>query len=154
MSVLEALKTLSEAHGASELARAFHALQGSVRRFRRAADAKLGTLAQTYAEAMRLWDADKAAGVPKAERFARLEKTLRAVWPQTREWHYLCVACRDLGLELYECSGGSECGRTKKHLPHTYGRPCVCAKGALYQDKPKPEPTDYKQAGFSKVGRK
>lgn len=114
----------------------------------------LGALAQTFMAAMRIWDAEKAEGVPKPERLARLEKTLRACWPFAREWKYLCNECGDLGLVYYECSGGSECGRVNKHLPHTYGRPCFCSKGSRFTAKPKPQADDFKQAGkMTKVGR-
>jgi hypothetical protein len=150
MSLSDALQTLAQAHGAAELARAFHVLQGQARRLRRATDTTWGTLSQTFVAAMRIWDQQKADGVSKAERLAGLEQTLRAAWPQTRAWHYLCVACSDLGLELFECDGGSACGRTKRHLPHTYGRACVCAKGAAFREAPKPEPADFKAAGRSK----
>lgn len=154
MSLTDALKTLSDAHGPHALVSAFHALQGNVRRLRKASQQQWGNLAQTYQEAMRLWDADKLAGVSRAERIARLEKSLRAAWPPAREWHYFCVACGDTGLELSECGGLSDCGRTKAHLPHTYGRACLCAKGSKFSEKPKPEAADYKSAGFTKVGKR
>lgn len=154
MSLQDALQSLSEAHGPKALLAAFDSLQGRVRRARKAFTQQYGMLAQTYLEAMKIWDADKADGVPREERARRLEKSLRASWPQTREWKFLCNECGDLGLVYYECSGGSECGRMKKHLPHSYGRPCFCSKGAAFKSAPKPEATDYKQAGFSKVGRR
>lgn len=154
MSLTDALKTLSDAHGPRALVAAFNTLQGQVRRARKASANELGTLAQTFTAAMRIWDAQKAEGVSKAERLEGLEKTLRVAWPQAREWKYLCAECGDLGLVYYECGGGSECGRIKKHLPHTYGRPCFCAKGAKFAEKPKPQAEDFKAAGkMVKVGR-
>lgn len=156
MSLTDALQTLANAHGPSALAGAFHALQGQVKRARRASRQQFGALAQTFTEAMRIWDAEKAEGVSKTERLARLERTLRAAWPRRRDeaWHYVCVACSDLGLEMFECDGGSTCGRGKPHLPHSYGRPCLCAKGTRYTEKPKADAADYKQAGFTKVGKR
>ena len=154
MSLTDALKALSDAHGGKALAQAFNALQGHVRQARRAARAQYGTLAQTFMAAMQIWDAQKAEGVPKAERLQGLEKTLKASWPQTRVWKYLCNECMDIGLVYYDCSGGSECGRHKPHLAHTYGRPCFCAKGERFRDKQKPAAEDFKQAGFTKVGKR
>jgi hypothetical protein len=149
MSLTDALKTLSDAHGPKALASAFAAVQGQVRRARKAADKGLGPLAQTFVAAMRIWDQQKADGVSKAERLAGLEKTLRAAWPQTREWKYLCD-CDDLGIKVSECPGDATCGRYKAHLPHTFGTPCWCPAGAKYRDKPKPSPEDFTAAGKSK----
>jgi hypothetical protein len=155
MSLQDALQTLSNAHGPAELARAFSRLQGHVRSRRQALQRQIGNLAQTYLAAMEIWDTQKREGVPKVERLAGLERTLRAAWPQTREWKYLCNECGDLGLVYYECGGGSECGRVKRHLPHTYGRACHCVRGEKFRAQPKVNPeADYKQAGFTKVGRR
>lgn len=154
MSLQDALDTLSAAHGAQALAAAFHAVEREARRKLKVSRETFGLLARTYWAAMDIYDAQKAEGVPRAERLAGLEKSLRAVWPQTREWHYLCVACSDLGLELRECDGNTSCGRHKAHLPHTYGVPCLCAKGAAFQPVQKPAAADFKAAGkMTRMGR-
>jgi hypothetical protein len=152
MSITDALKTLSDAHGSRALAAAFAAVQGQVRRARKAAAKELGALAKTYAVAMRIWDAQKADGVSKADRIAGLERTLRAAWPQMREWKYLCSSCHDYGLVIGDCPGthNATCGRTKPHLPHDFGTPCWCQAGNTYRDKPKPSAEDFTQAGKSK----
>lgn len=114
------------------------------------------SLTEIYAEAMRIWEAQKAEGVSKAERLEGLEKTLRVAWPQTREWKFSCRDCDDVGLMYAECPGNDHCGRTKPHLPHTYGAPCFCPKGAMFRSRPKPEPEDFKAAGkgFSRIGKR
>ena len=153
MNRSDALQSLSDAHGPKALASAFAVLQGTVRRARRAAKREGGMLAQTVYAALDIWDQQKADGVSRAERLAGLEKTLRAAWPQTREWKYLCQ-CNDLGLKLSECPGDSTCGRHRDHLPHTFGTPCWCPTGAKYREKPKADPADFKAAGMTKVGKR
>lgn len=159
MSIADALSALSQAHGSQALASAFRALQGQVRRDRRAKDASRGTLATTYIAAMAIWDAQKADGIPRAERLSGLEKSLRAAWPQTREWKYLCERCSDYGLEILSCQGVTDaiCGEVKPHYAHEFGQPCWCAAGARFREKPKPAPEDFQAAGKSKpmtrVGR-
>jgi hypothetical protein len=152
MSLSDALKTLSDAHGPSALARAFGALQGQVRQARRAAKSQYGNLAQTFVAAMRIWDAQKADGVPKAERLAGLEKSLRAAWPQSADpgRFYKCRECWDVGAIDCQCPGTDHCGRHKPHLPHSYVAPCFCASGVKFKEKPKPSPEDFKSAGRSK----
>jgi hypothetical protein len=152
MSLSDALRTLSAAHGPVELARAFRSLQGQARRARKAADAQGGTLAQTIQAALRIWDGQTADGLPLAERQAGLERTLRAAWPQTREWRYLCATCDDVGLIFAECPGNDHCGRSLPHPPHSYGAPCFCPKGVRFKEKPA-EPGDFRQAGRSKPTR-
>ena len=160
MSLIDALKALSDAHGPKALAHAFAHVQGQVRGARRAAKQQWGQLAETFGIAMRLWDEQKAAGVPREGRIAGLEQSLRAAWPQTREWKYLCGGCDDTGLRLHECPGDKPfCGRRKAHLPHEYGEPCSCAAGLKYQPQPEAAPQDFRQAGkakpqgFSRMGR-
>lgn len=145
---------LAKARTPAELASAHRAARRAVLAARRAS--KLGPLAQTYTAAMEIWDAEKADGVSLDERLAHLEKTLRVAWPQSREWHYLCASCRDIGLEMLTCSGDASCGRQNAHLPHDYGKPCWCAKGAKFRERPKPTKEDFKAAGktkMTKVGR-
>lgn len=68
-----------------------------------------GVLAQTYTEAMRLWDRQKSDGIPRDTRLQMLEQTLRAAWPQRREWKVLCNACGDTGWIDRLCSPMSKC---------------------------------------------
>lgn len=108
-------------------------------------------LAATYIEAMRLWDLQKAENVPLRTRLAGLERTLRAAWPQTRVWHYLCEQCSDHGLIMYFCKG-SDCGQGRvPHEAHEYGRPCSCVKGARFRDAPA-SVNDVQQAGKVRKG--
>lgn len=47
-----------------------------------------------------------------------------------------CPACLDSGWEAFECSGQHDCGRRRRHLPHTYARPCNCRPmNRTYQDR-------------------
>ena len=102
----------------------------------------------TYLEALRLMAAQAAQGVPREERLAGLEHTLRAAWPQTRKWTYLCERCTDTGWALCLCTPETPCGRPFR-LPrgsnrsgsldstgqgfcavgHAYVVPCWCARG-------------------------
>ena len=156
MNLKDELDRLARAHGPSELASAFSQLQGAVKRQRREDARKLGPLAQTLKAAMAIWDQQKTEGVPRVERVAGLEKTLRAAWPKSRErpWQYLCDNCNDLGLVMRECSGDAICGRQQEHYPHSYGKPCWCPKGSKFKIKP-PSGDDFTSAGkgFSKAGR-
>lgn len=153
MSLDDDLKTLGDAHGPKALARAFAQLQGTIRTTRRAASKTWGLLASTFAEAMRIWDGQKADGVSKAQREADLEKTLRAAWPQVREWYYLCSSCRDMGLAMSACPGDATCGRGKPHLPHDFGRPCSCQAGERFRERPRPVPAPPPSRKLTKVGQ-
>ena len=86
-------------------------------------------LAATILEALKQRDAQKQAGALPAELAANLEQTLRASWPVTRAWHYLCERCRDKGWEYFDCPGDRTCGRAHDHGAHEYVRPCTCAAG-------------------------
>lgn len=171
MSVTDALQKLSEAHGASALASAFRALQGQVKRARKAASG-LGPLAQTFTEAMRIWDAQKAEGVEQAERVAGLEKSLRAAWPFEREWKYLCQHCDDTGWTFRTCTQDNPCrrpfklqgafsddytGRGRCTDGHTFCAPCNwCDKGQTFRrslEHTKAKPEDFTQATRSKPTR-
>lgn len=157
MTLIEAVKSVKE-----------------ILRSRRAAHKVDGVLAQTYVAAMHIWDAQKEQGVTIAERQAGLEKSLRAAWPQTREWHYLCVQCDDTGFEFRVCREGARCGRQFK-LPgshaddhtgrgncgdtHNYMVPCRCSKGrdisAGLHKQPLPSvASDFTQAGRTKPTNK
>lgn len=145
-----ALDELAKAHGSAALTAAFHRLQRQVRAARARSRKTFGILAQTYMAAMASWDAQKAAGVTLAERYATLERTFRAAWPLTREWKFLCAACDDYGLAIGCCPGDTTCGRTKPHGPHEFGAPCFCKKGDRFRQKTRPI-EDYTAA--TKVGK-
>lgn len=108
-----------------------------------------GVLAETIRTALQIRDQMKADGATTQECHAALEKTLRASWPQRREWKYLCQDCRDYGLITVECDGGRSCGRDQPHLPHDYGTPCWCSRGEQFKAKPKAD-DDFTQAGTAR----
>jgi len=147
MTVLDAVKL------------AHDALKKAVPWKRRKAAFEDGALAQTYIEAMRIWDQEKADGVPLAMRQQQLERTLRLAWPQTRVWKYVCERCGDTGWENRVCTRETHCGRRRCEPGHDYVVPCVCPKGEARnrQLHPKATPEDFQQAGkrkgFTKVGR-
>lgn len=43
----------------------------------------------------------------------------------TDEREIVCDDCLDSGWCRFECTG-LDCGRRRKHLPHTYAKPCPC----------------------------
>jgi len=94
-------------------------------------------LAQKFREAMQAWDAMKAEQVAFLERVRHLRRALAAVWPQTHRPVYLCEACSDYGLILFDCPGDVTCGRHKPHLPHAFGKPCECKAGVKYTARAK-----------------
>lgn len=114
-------------------------------------------LVATFKQAMVIWDAQKAEGVPISARIANLSASLKHAWPITREWHYVCKSCDDYGLVIEDCPGDASCGRPKAHLPHDNGRPCWCPAGNKFKGKVKPEPHDFQRAGKitkpSRIGR-
>lgn len=144
-----ALARLAEAHGSGALADAFGEVRRAVLQKRRVDQKSIGALAATMTEAMRIWDEQKADGVPVVDRQAGLIKTLQAAWPKGRSepWHDLCASCRDYGLVMHDCPGDATCGdapagsthqrRKVPHLPHEYGSPCWCDKGKRFRIKPK-----------------
>jgi hypothetical protein len=157
---------------------AHEALQAAVPGLRRTARKTEGRLAEAYREAMQIMDRQKADGVPFMERMKGLDAVLRAVWPFTREWHYVCQECHDTGLVMLVCQRGNRCDgistRTDgpnqqpgKYLrfcgkdpdgeyEHDYGRACYCSLGARFRSRPKPTPDDFQSAGkskFTRVGR-
>lgn len=111
------------------------------------------SLAAGVMDAMRLWDEQKAAGVPLADRQRALFGVIRDLWPVTREWKYLCTNCSDSGLAIAVCPGDATCGRSKAHLAHEFGTPCWCGLGSRFREKPKPGPEDFTEAGRSKPTR-
>ena len=112
-------------------------------------DTPLGILAQTFREAMRIWDQQKADGVSEAARRNGLEQTLRAAWPQTRVWHYLCVHCEDHGLVIdIRASEAAD-----QHSQPVY-RPCHCARGARFRPRPPPRDEDFVEAGKTRKSAK
>ena len=120
-------------------------------------------LADTVQEALRLWDAQKAEGLPKETRAKNLEQVLRVAWPKGREsgWKYLCTGCNDYGLVMSECPGDATCGRDKAHLPHEFGTPCWCSLGKRFKKPERGPDDDFTTAGtakprhrsFSRMGR-
>lgn len=119
---------------------------------------RAGVLVRVYREAMVIWRAMRADGAPVSECVGGLTKSLRTAWPQTREWKYLCQSCDDYGLVMGECPGDATCGRTRAHLPHSFGTPCWCDKGRQFREKPKREDDPIAAAartgkrGFTKAG--
>ena len=103
-------------------------------------------LGQTIKAALIEWDAQKLAGATLYERRRNLEQTLRAAWPQTREWKFLCQECRDYGLQMMDCPGDATCGSAKPHLAHDYGVPCWCKVGARFKAKERTEQTAVESA--------
>lgn len=108
------------------------------------------SLGDAIRDAIELRKKLKAQGVGNLD--ATFEAAVRAIWPFTREWHYYCDVCRDVGLEILACPGGDGqgaqafCGRRKQHVAHEFGRPCRCQKGEAFRDKPK-APADFAEAG-------
>ena len=158
-SLEDDLLMLAAAHGQTALLHAFARLQGTIRAARRAAARTWGPLSTTVMETLRISEAQKADEMSQVEHDAGLEHTLRLVWPQTRAWKFLCVTCSDYGLVMAGCPGDDTCGRDKAHLPHEFGRPCGCSRGARHRETPKPTADDFTSAGQSKsrmtrVGRR
>lgn len=127
-----------------------------------------GLLAQTVREALRLRDQMRADGSTEEELTKGLEQTLRAAWPQTRPWHYICEDCSDTGWRHQICTPETPCGRpfTKPGQSaddytgrgrcgpnHTYVEPCWCRKGELRRSgmDAKPKSEDY--LGVGKVSK-
>lgn len=90
-------------------------------------------LATTVMEAIKQRDLQRSEGASDYELQRNLEKTLRAAWPKSRPWVFLCEDCGDTGLVMFTCGGLGECHRQKPHPAHTYGVPCQCAAGARFQ---------------------
>jgi hypothetical protein len=147
-------------------------LRAHVRRKRRTVQATDGKLVRAYIAAMDRYDAQKAAGVPFAERVQDLEEFVRAEWPFTRTWMTICAQCGDTGLVMATCRRGARCRgiSTRTDSPgkqpgkyqrlcardpdsdyeHTYGIPCACPKGTRFTTAPKPAAEDFVSAGKSK----
>jgi len=106
---------------------------------------------------MEAWDAMKAEGIALADRQRHLRKVLALAWPKLQRWDYRCDRCNDYGLIMLDCPRDHTCGRSRPHLPHEYGVPCHCAKGAKFVAKQKAA-EDYTSAGkkprqLTRVGR-
>lgn len=54
---------------------------------------------------------------------------------RTEPWRHECASCHDTGwIQHLECDGGSICGRTRPHAPHSYTDVCGCrATNRTYQ---------------------
>lgn len=173
------LDQLAQATSPQELREKHREVVKQIGKSRRAADRLLGPLAQTYIEAMRIWEAQKADGVSLEDRRLALQASLRAAWPKGRiePWKYLCTRCDDCGWTFHTCTPETPCGRPFKLANsrggddwtgrgrctpgHSFVLPCWCEKGqAMRQSvegRPKPQPGDFQQAGkgrsgFTKVG--
>lgn len=167
-----ALDALAQAHGSSELAAAFRGVQRHVRNVRRG-DAKVhGRLSTAIIEAWDLRKKLKADGLSGAELDKGLEAVLRDFWPFTREWKFICADCHDSGFQVYVCRRGQRCSgistrtdgprETALHhrricatnpesdYEHEYGQACFCARGERFRAKPKPEASDFTDAGKGK----
>lgn len=151
------------------------ALKKRVKKARKDAKKTEGKLATAFVDAIKILDAQKVAGVPFLERIKGLEGVLRAVWPQTREWHYGCTACHDSGLVMHVCKAGARCDGISTRIDspgarpgkyrrlcaqdpqstyeHEYGTPCFCDRGRRFREVPKLGAEDFTAAGKSKPTR-
>lgn len=110
-------------------------------------------LSKIIAEAVLAREQLRADGASAADIDQGFERIVRAVWPFTREWHYLCDLCDDTGLRMFECTAAHRCdgistrtdgphdtpGKYKRlctmgdpNYTHTWGEPCHCPKGARF----------------------
>jgi len=171
---------LSDDDRIKEIERELWELRQGIKAKRKAAHKVEGKVAAAFEAALKIVDQQKAAGVPFEERMRGLEGVLRAVWPQTRAWHYDCDACQDTGLVMHVCRRGARCNGISTridgpHSPpgkyrrlcftnaesdyeHDYGEPCFCKNGARFREKPPAKPDDFSDAGKAKsmtrIGRK
>lgn len=119
---------------------------------RRTAAKQDGDLHALGREVFQIWDRMKANGESFQDRCAYLVGILKQILKHGREWKYLCARCDDYGLEISECPGDATCGRHRPHLPHSFGSPCVCAKGRAFEPKVKDvHPEDFTAAGKTKT---
>lgn len=123
-------------------------LRKAVPKLRKTARETDGDLHALGRETFRIWDRMRDNGESFNQRCAYLVGILKQILRHGREWKYLCERCDDYGLELHECSGDATCGRHRVHLPHSYGKPCVCSKGRAFEKPAKDVyPEDFTQAG-------
>jgi len=141
LSVDTALAALAEAHGPAALAYAYAKLKTAVRRQRREQQIS-SVLGATIDAAVRLRLQMREDGASEQELAAGLEQTVRASWPFTREWKYLCHNCDDTGGEWRACPGDATCGRDAPHRPHDFVKPCWCSLGRRFREKTKPTDGD------------
>lgn len=144
-----ALDALSKAHGSAELASAMRSVQRTVKKNRRSDAQEVGPFAKAVMEALDMRDKLKADGVSGKDLDAGLEAVLRDVWPKGADdsRHASCLECNGCGLVIHNCPGDATCGRSGMHAAHDYGTPCWCEKGRRFRDKPKPEPSEFTDAG-------
>lgn len=147
-----ALDALAKAHGSAELTSAMRTVQRTVRTNRKAAGKEVGPFARAVMEALDYRDTLKAQGVSGKDLDKGLEAVLREVWPKGQgdpndpRWA-LCAECNGYGLVMHDCPGDATCGRYQTHAPHDYGTPCWCDKGRRFREKPKPEASEFTDAG-------
>lgn len=131
------------------------------------------SLWETVKEALRLRDQMRADGASDTELAKGLEQSVRAAWPQGREWQYKCDDCRDTGLIEMVCKAGQRCEGTSSRVDHwkdepgkyrrlcalnptsdyehTYTMPCFCAAGSRFKRQaPTPETDDDRAAKVQK----
>jgi len=171
MTLQDALEKLAQAHGTEAVMAGFERLQAAVRLARKKAAQVYGPLQTSINTAMRQWYAQKAQGIPRAERDRYLEQTLRAAFPPRRIWEYACEDCHDTGLIRLHCSPQHRCNgvstRTDfsgqqpgKHrrlctvhaeYEHEYAVPCHCVTGLRF--RPVEKSPDDELATVGKVGK-
>ena len=105
------------------------------------------TLGQVAVEAAKIWHQMRENGASIEQCTTSMEAVVRARWPFTREWKFLCSNCDDVGLVMGDCPGDATCGRPRQHLPHSFGTPCWCGLGNKFKDKQPAAPEDFAQAG-------
>jgi hypothetical protein len=99
------------------------------------------TLAESMLGILEMRREMKAAGSDERACDAAVERSLREVWPFTREWKYLCNACDDTGLQL-TLEQTTVYGTREVWI----GRPCQCSLGNRFRPKAASE-QDFTQAG-------
>lgn len=95
-----------------------------------------GAVGGVYREALTYARRQFEAGVPQPDRVRALETLLRDVWPQVREWKYVCATCDDIGRRVVACPGDPTCGRRRPHAAHEFVVPCGCRFGDRFRRDP------------------
>jgi len=92
-------------------------------------------------DALTLREQMRADGASQVECDALLEEALRAHWPFTREWKYLCELCQDTGLQLERRPA-----RVYGDALVDVGTPCTCRLGERFKPRRKAD-DDFIAAG-------
>lgn len=80
-------------------------------------------------EAGRKFPPTSAEWYEAARTAAKETERKRLALPPGREypWRHECHSCEDTGWVMgLECNGSNFCGRERKHLPHSFTKPCEC----------------------------